>query len=158
MTISNNTIVGANEGMTHYTGWNLRLLNNVMVDVGNTHKMLRNSYNWYPDSWPGVIGDWAYADLTPTHPYYPYMPRFLRDMVGEYHKVVASGNVYPMVPALSMGVESEYYNLGGTTFSDDYEVIDASVLKAHMRNANADDYRRDPNNLGPLQNVGSKMR
>ena len=77
--MSNNTIVGAEIGTAHYAGWNLRLHDNAFVDVATAHHLHRNSYGWYPDDWPGVVGEWVYADLTADHPYYPFMPQALKD-------------------------------------------------------------------------------
>ena len=38
------------------------------VDVSHAHHLWRNAYGWYPKSWPGVVGEWVYADLTPERP------------------------------------------------------------------------------------------
>jgi hypothetical protein len=158
ITVANNTIVGAQNGTAHYTGWNLRVIENVFVDVESAHHLQRNAYAWYPDSWPGVVGEWVYADLTAAHPYYDYMPVFLQEMAGEYRRVEASGNVYPARPELSVGVESDFYHLAGTTFSEDHRIVDSSTLRAHMLDPEANDYRRDPADPGPLDGVGSGVR
>lgn len=158
ITVSNNTIVGAGEGTSHYTGWNLVLQDNAFLDVGTAHHLRRNTYDWYGSSWPGVVGEWVYGDLSPEHPYYEWMPQALQDRAGHYHRVDATGNVYPSEPALTVGVEGDLYDLAGTTFSDDHVIVDSATLEEHMRDPAAGDYRRNDGDPGPLAAAGSGMR
>lgn len=157
-TIANNTIVGAESGTDHFGGWNLRLHDNVFVDVDVAHRLARNVYEWYPNDWPGVVGEWVYADLTPDHPYYGYMPQALKDRAGVFLRVEAAGNVYPFEPALVPEVESDFYDLAGTVFSDDHTIVDSAAVLEHVRDADALDYRRDDDDPGPLAGVGSGLR
>jgi hypothetical protein len=157
-TIANNTIVGADSGTDHFGGWDLRLHDNVFVDVGTAHRLARNVYEWYTNDWPGVVGEWAYADLDADHPYYEYMPQALQDRAGVFRRVEALGNVYPAEPTLVPEVESDFYDLGGTVFSDDHTIVDSATLREHMRDPDAGDHRRDDDDPGPLAGVGSGMR
>lgn len=158
ITVANNTIVGTEVGTGHYAGWNLRLQDNAFVDVTTAHHLHRNSYVWYPDDWPGVVGEWVYADLTEEHPYYSFMPQALKDQAGVFRRVQASGNLYPAEPVLTVSAESEFYDLAGTVFSEDHAIVDAATVTAHMLDPGASDYRRDPDDPGPLETAGSGIR
>lgn len=158
ITVANNTIVGAVNGTSHYSGWNLRLQSNAFVDIQTAHLLHRNVYGWYPNDWPGVVGEWVWGDLGPEHPYYEFMPQALKDQVGVFRRVEASGNVYPFEPAIAVGVESDFYELAGTLFSRDHAIVDSATVKAHMIDPDASDHRRDPDDPGPLDGVGSGIR
>ncbi len=176
MTITNNTIINANNADTAlYGGFNDVIDNNVFVTTssGYAHYVYGGGYSGgsgigngsgvnsagqYFDGggvWPGVEGEYLFP-VNSTNPYYASMPDYLQET--GWGAETFSGNLYVSTPIVHFagtpaGISP---NLNGTDIDTNATVMSWANLSPLFRDASTDDFRAGTS-PGILATVGSQI-
>ncbi|MDW6004851.1 right-handed parallel beta-helix repeat-containing protein [Vibrio mangrovi] len=169
MKVTNNTIVGPKKGIEYKMGWDGYVANNVILDVEIPHYLSRVYHSWLtnrvgktdnqgnPKYTKMFTGEYLYGDVNPDNDMYKDMPLSLQQL--EYSKLKIENDIYTVEPILKWLIwddQANYLNLKKVT--EDYTIYPSEAIKSYMVAPESYDFRKNKENSGILEGVGSNIQ
>ena len=155
--VAHNTIVGGWQGMSFRAGWGSTVHHNLVVSTSEPVAVVRNSFAWWEDgSWPGIRGEYLLGDMTPDHPFWEYVPGYVREAPEEYRRMRLDDNCYDKAPVIGRADFTQPIgDVTGMEFDERERILDEAARAELFVDEPESDYRLADPDLPCGSRIGS---